>query len=128
MPEMENIVFEYDYYTPEQFRQYFYELKEEMETNNRIDARIRNAERKRKAAIERERRAYFQNQKLFGALYSFIVLVMTAIVGNICIAVLAVPGIAMMFTREMVLVNNYYREIKEIERKKGKDAYKSTVL
>ena len=119
MPEMENIVFEYDYYTPEQFRQYFYELKEEVETNNRIDARIRNAERKRKAVIDREKRAYFQNQKLLGAFYSLIVLLMTAIVGNICISVLAVPGVVMMLTKEMVIINDYYREIKEIERKRG---------
>lgn len=58
---------------------------------------------------EQERRRYMMNQKLIGFLGFLMVLIVTMICGNLACLVLGIPGVYAMFTKEMVVVNNYYR-------------------
>lgn len=58
---------------------------------------------------EQERRRYMMNQKLLGFLGLVAVVIATALCGNLACLVLGIPGVYAMFTKEMVVVNNYYR-------------------
>ena len=58
---------------------------------------------------EQERRRYMMNQKLLGFLMFVVVVIATALCGNLVCLTLAFPGVYVMFTDKMVIVNSYYR-------------------
>lgn len=57
---------------------------------------------------QQERRRYFCNQKLYGMIMSLVALLLTLITGNLVCAVLAAPGIVLMITQKMLIVNEYW--------------------
>lgn len=77
------------------------------------------AEHKR---AERHRRWYFIKQKLTGiAVLAFTAFAVWLLNGDATIAVLTVPlGLYLVFSREMLITNNFYWETKERE-KRGTD-------
>lgn len=80
------------------------------------DMRQRQREKKR-------RRQYFIMQKLNGiALLAFTVLAIYILEGDATIAVFTVPlGLYMIFSREMCIVNRYYLETKERNKRNDKN-------
>ena len=86
------------------------DIKEDILTQNRIDARRIQKKRDEKCASDREERTYFCNQKLLGITWILIVMILTVIIGNPVCAALSIFGIGMIFTKKMVIVNDYYWE------------------
>lgn len=84
------------------------EIKENILTQNRIEARKIQKRRDERCAAEKERRKYFCNQKLFGVMEIVLVLLLTVLIGNPVCAVLSIFGIGMIFTKKMIIVNEYY--------------------
>lgn len=58
---------------------------------------------------EQERRRYMMNQKFLGFLALVAVVIATMICGNLACLVLAFPAVYAMVTKEMIVVNEYYR-------------------
>lgn len=80
------------------------------------DMRKRQREKKR-------RRQYFIMQKLNGiALLAFTALAVYILEGDATIAILTVPlALYMIFSREMCIVNRYYWETKEMDKRNDKN-------
>lgn len=80
------------------------------------DMRKRQREKKR-------RRQYFIIQKLNGiALLAFTALAVYILEGDVTIAILTVPlALYMIFSREMCIVNRYYWETKERDKRNDKN-------
>lgn len=57
---------------------------------------------------ELERRRYMMNQKLLGFLGLVAVVIATIICGNLACLVLSFPGLYVMVTKKMILVNDYW--------------------
>lgn len=57
---------------------------------------------------EREKRTYFCNQKFIGIIMVVIVLFLTVLSGNLAYLALILPGTGIIFTKRMVVVNDYY--------------------
>lgn len=57
---------------------------------------------------EQERRRYFCNQKFIGLIIVVLDLLLTLIIGNMACIVLAIPGIGLIFTKKMAIVNEYF--------------------
>ena len=87
-------------------------------------AEHRRAERhrRRREQLRRQRRWYFIKQKLTGiAVLAFTAFVVWLLDGDATIAVLTVPlGMYLVFSREMLITNNFYWQTKERE-KRGTD-------
>ena len=68
----------------------------------------------------RQRRQYFLKQRLTGVfLLAFTVLAVMVTDGDATIAIITVPlGLYLVFTKEMLLVNDFYRETKERDTEK----------
>lgn len=58
---------------------------------------------------EQEHRRYMMNQKLLGFLGLVAVVIATALCGNLACLALAFPAVYAMVTKEMIVVNEYYR-------------------
>lgn len=84
------------------------DIKENILTQNRIEARKIQKKRDEKCTADREERTYFCNQKLLGIAWILIVLILTVIIGDPVCAALSIFGIGMIFTKKMVIVNDYY--------------------
>lgn len=78
--------------------------------------------RRRRKKLRRQRRWYFIKQKLTGiAVLAFTAFAVWLLDGDATIAVLTVPlGLYLVFSREMLITNNFYWETKERE-KRGTD-------
>ena len=76
----------------------------------RAEARARQNRWNEKHERDNERRVYFANQKFFGVIWITIVSVLTVIIRNPTCLVLMLPGIGMIVTKKMVIVNRYYYE------------------
>lgn len=78
--------------------------------------------RRRREKLRRQRRWYFIKQKLAGiAVLAFTAFAVWLLDGDATIAVLTVPlGLYLVFTREMLITNNFYWQTKERE-KRGTD-------
>ena len=57
---------------------------------------------------EQERRRYMMNQKLIGFLGFLMVLIATALCGNLACLALAFPAVYAMVTNKMIVVNEYW--------------------
>lgn len=57
---------------------------------------------------ERDRRKYFCNQKFIGLIIIAIDLLLTLIIGNLVCIILALPGIVLMLTNKLAIVNDYW--------------------
>lgn len=98
-----------DYYIDKGFLQMVYdEAKEDILRENRIAARQIQRRRNAKRTEETERRTYFANQKLLGGIWCALVLVLTLLIGDLTGLILLVPGIAVIRTDKMVIVNRYW--------------------
>ena len=76
--------------------------------------------RRRREKLRRQRRWYFIKQKLTGiAVLAFTAFAVWLLDGDATIAVLTVP-LGLVFSREMLITNNFYWETKERE-KRGTD-------
>lgn len=84
------------------------DIKENILTQNRIEARKIQKKRNEKCAANRMRRDYFNLQKKLGITWILIVMILTVIIENPVCAVLSIFGIGMIFTKKMVIVNDYY--------------------
>lgn len=69
---------------------------------------------------QQEKRTYFCNQKLLGGMWIILVCVLSILIGNPIGLVLAIPGIAIVATKKMVIVNNYYWTHSGTEQWKGR--------
>ena len=78
--------------------------------------------RRRREKLRRQRRWYFIKQKLTGiAVLAFTAFAVWLLDGDATIAVLTVPlGLYLVFSREMLITNNFYWETKGRE-KRGTD-------
>lgn len=87
-------------------------------------AEHKRAERhsRRREKLRRQRRWYFIKQKLTGiAVLAFTAFAVWLLDGDATIAVLTVPlGLYLVFSREMLITNNFYWQTKERE-KRGTD-------
>ena len=84
------------------------DIKENILTQNRIEARKIQKKRDKKSESDRMKREYLNFQKKLGIAWILIVLILTVIIGNPVCAVLSIFGIGMIFTKKMVIVNDYY--------------------
>lgn len=77
--------------------------------------------RRRREQLRRQRRWYFLKQKLTGvAVLAFTALAVWLLEGDATIALLTVPmGLYLIFSREMLITNNFYWQTKERRRKYG---------
>lgn len=86
-------------------------------------AEHRRAERhrRRREKLRRQRRWYFIKQKLTGiAVLAFTAFAVWLLDGDATIAVLTVPlGLYLVFSREMLITNNFYWQTKERRGKYG---------
>lgn len=77
--------------------------------------------RRRREQLRRQRRWYFIKQKLTGiAVLAFTAFAVWLLDGDATIAVLTVPlGLYLIFSREMLITDNFYWQTKERRRKYG---------
>lgn len=77
--------------------------------------------RRRREQLRRQRRWYFLKQKLTGAaVLAFTVLAVWLLDGDATIALLTAPmGLYLIFSREMLITDNFYWQTKERCRKYG---------
>lgn len=114
------VVAEYDYYTLDQAAEilektglYTLDRAETLIHERDIQA-ARGEARKRqnrwnaKHEEERARREYFCKQRFYGLLEVMAVLLITLIIGNYAFGAMALPGICLMCSRKMLLINDYY--------------------
>lgn len=59
---------------------------------------------------QKERRRYFCNQKLIGGFWVITFLLLTMIIGDLVCVILALPGVGLMASKKMVIVNDYWWE------------------
>lgn len=74
----------------------------------RTEARVRQNRWNEKHIADRERREYFCRQKFYGIIGVMFILFLTVLTENLVCAVLVIPAIVIIFTKKMVLVNEYY--------------------
>lgn len=84
-------------------------------------AEHKRAERHSREKLRRQRRWYFIKQKLTGiAVLAFTAFAVWLLDGDATIAVLTVPlGLYLVFSREMLITNNFYWQTKERRGKYG---------
>ena len=98
MEEMEEIIC----MTAEQWREYEIEI-------GRLEAKVRQRHREEKRATDRERRMYYLHQKMIGSLIILVSLFLFVFTMEIETLICIVPGIYMIATKKMCIVNEYYR-------------------
>lgn len=99
-----------DYYIEKEFLQMVYnEVKDTIATENRIEARRIQRKRDAKRNAEAERRRYFCNQKFLGGIWCVLILLLTLLIGDPVVLTLMIPGIAIISTKKMVIVNEYWK-------------------
>ena len=87
--------------TEEQWREHYNMIA-------RGEARARQNRWNQKHEADRARREYFCKQKFSGLLEIIVVLLVTPLIGNYAFLVMALPGIVLMTTKQMLLLNEYY--------------------
>lgn len=87
--------------TAEQWNEYHIQVA-------RAEARKRQIRWNEKHTMEKEQRIYFRNQKLYGIIEILLIFLLTLLIGDPCCLVLALPGFIAIFTKKMVIVNDYY--------------------
>ena len=100
-----------DYYVDTGFLRMVYdEVKEDVLRANRIEARKIQHERNVRRMEQAAERRYFANQRFFGVLWCVFVLIAAAIISEVSVLALLIPGIILITTKKMVVVNNYWYE------------------
>lgn len=86
------------------------------------DMHRRKRQRQQQEREKKARRQYFIKQKIYGlAMLAFTVLAVWATEGDITIAFITVPlGLTCLFSKEMLIMNDYYFAIKADTRNRRK--------
>ena len=74
----------------------------------RGEARARQNRWNKKHAEDRARRKYFCKQRFGGLIEIIAVLLVTPLIGNYAFLAMTLPGIVLMTTKQMLLINEYY--------------------
>lgn len=113
MPNNETIIVG-DYYIDKNFMKLLYNnVKEEIQTENRLEARIRQRKREEVLQKEREERTYYANQKLMAIFISGLIVV-SAVLASDATCLLGLPiSVYMAFTKYKFLVNGHFWKEKD---------------